>query len=49
MNKPLKFYDLRKRKAFTTSTYVIKTKKGRRFAIAKSPSGVESWRILGKA
>jgi len=47
--EPLKFYDLRAKKAFTTDKYTIKTKKGRRFAIAKSPSGVESWRILGKA
>ena len=50
----LKFYDLKGKKSFTTSEYkiVIKTdKKGnkRRFAVATSPSGIPSWRVLGKA
>ncbi len=44
----LKFYDLSARKVFYTDNYRIVIKKGRRFAIAKSPSGTESWRILGK-
>jgi len=42
----LKFYDLKTRKPFVTSNYKIVTKKGRRFAIAKAPSGAESWRII---
>ncbi len=45
---PLKFYDLRAKKTFTTSDYATKKKKGRKFAIAKSPSGISSWRIMGK-
>ena len=48
MGKELKFYDLKVRKPFTTTNYRIVLKKGRRFAVAKSPSGVEAWRILGK-
>lgn len=44
----LKFYDLKAKKAFTTSNYKIITKKGRRFAVAKAPSGIESYRIVGK-
>jgi hypothetical protein len=45
----LKFYDLRAKKAFTTSTYKVVVKKGRRFAVATAPSGVVSYRIMGKA
>ena len=47
--KPLKFYDLKARKSFTSKNYAIRTKNKRRFAIAKAPSGISSWRILGKA
>jgi len=45
----LKFYDLRKRKSFMTDKYKIVNKKGRKFAVATSPSGVTSYRIMGKA
>jgi hypothetical protein len=45
----LKFYDLKGKKSFTTSEYKVVVKKGRRFAVATSPSGIPSWRILGKA
>ena len=45
---PLKFYDLRAKKTFTSSDYAKKKKSGRNFAVAKSPSGGTSWRILGK-
>ncbi len=48
--KKLKFYDLKKRKSFFSSNYKIVTKlvrgKKRNFAVAKSPSGIESWRII---
>lgn len=48
----LKFYDLKKRKSFTSDRYKLvskKTKTGMRyFAIAKAPSGVPSYRIVGK-
>jgi len=44
----LKFYDVKGKKKFTSDKYRIVTKKGRRFAIAKAPSGIDAWRILGK-
>ena len=48
----LKFMDLRKRKVFLTDKYRLTAKKTKRgityFAIAKAPSGVESWRIVSK-
>ena len=43
----LSFYDLKAKKKFKTDKYKIVTKKKRRFAIAKAPSGIPSWRILG--
>jgi len=45
----LKFYDVKGKKAFTSNNYKTVTKSGRRFAVAKAPSGIEAWRILGKA
>lgn len=48
----LKFYDLKKKKSFTTNRYKFtkkSTKKGMRyFVIAKAPSGIQSWRIVSK-
>lgn len=48
----LKFYDLRKKKSFTTDKFKVKNKrvkgKMRKFAVAKAPSGTESWRALPK-
>lgn len=48
----LKFYDVRARKSFFTNKYkkVSRMVKGnkRMFAVAKAPSGVESWRVLPK-
>jgi len=48
----LKFTDLRTRKVFETDKFkfVVKnTKRGKiRFAVAKAPSGGESWRIVSK-
>jgi len=44
----LKFYDLKGRKSFVTDKYEVKVKNGRKFAVANAPSGIKSWRILGK-
>ena len=41
----LKFYDLKNKKSFTSSNYKIVKRKGKKFAVAKAPSGIESWRI----
>jgi len=48
MPKSLKFYNVKTKKSFTTSTYRTTTRKGRKFAVAKN-AGIECWRILGKA
>lgn len=51
----LKFYDVKKKKSFTTDKYKVvnkknsKTKKMMKFAVAKAPSGIEAWRVLGSA
>ena len=45
----LTFYDLKAKKKFTSSKYKVVTKKGRKFAVAKAPSGIDSYRIMGKA
>lgn len=44
----LSFYDMKSKKKFTTDKYKIIVKKGRRFAVAKAPSGVDSYRIVGR-
>ncbi len=48
----LKFFDVRTRKGFSTDKYKFVAKKVRSniryFAVAKSPSGSESWRIVSK-
>ena len=48
----LKFYDLRKRKSFMTDKFRLTSKRTKRgmtyFAVAKAPSGVETWRIVSK-
>ena len=49
MAKELKFYDLKGRKSFNSSNYKVVVKKGRRFAMAKGPSGIDCYRIMGKA
>ena len=47
MAKMLEFTDLKTKKKFTTSKFTVKkTKKGRRFALAVSPSGGKSARFL---
>ena len=48
----LKFFDLKKRKAFLSDKYVLtskRTKYGMRyFAVTNAPSGIKSWRIVSK-
>ena len=52
MAKELKFYDVKGKKKFTSSTYkkVVKnTKRGKvEFAVANAPSGIKAWRIIGR-
>jgi len=49
--KELQFYDLKTKRKFKSSNYKVVTKqvrgKPRKFAVAKAPSGIASWRILG--
>lgn len=47
--KTLKFYDLKKKKSFTTKKWKRVVKGGKTFAVTTAPSGVTSWRILGKS
>ena len=42
MAEKLKFYDLRKKKAFTTTEYTIKKEKGRYHAACIAPSGCKA-------
>ena len=49
MPETLKFYDLKRRKAFKTNKYSIRKKGGRKFAVATAPSGIPAWRVMGKA
>lgn len=44
----LNFFDLKAKKKFASDKYKIVTKSGRRFAVAKAPSGCDSWRVMGK-
>jgi hypothetical protein len=46
--QPYKFYDLKAKKAFTTSKYKMVSKSGRKFAVATTPSGSTAWRVMGK-
>jgi len=49
MAETLSFYDVKGKKKFKSDKYRIVQKKGRRFAVSKAPSGIEAWRIMGKA
>ncbi len=44
----LKFYDVKGKEKFVSSKFRIVVKGKRRFAVAKAPSGIEAWRIIGK-
>lgn len=50
MAKPkLSFYDVKTKKKFETDNYRVEERKGRFFAVAKSPAGThECWRVLSK-
>jgi len=48
MADKLTFYDVKNKKSFSSATYVIKVKGNTRFAVAKAPSGIEAWRIIGR-
>ena len=45
--EPLEFYDLKGRRAFTTSNYTLIIHNGRKVAVTRAPSGAEARRILG--
>ena len=45
----MEFFDVKSKKKFKTSSFRIEQKKGRSFAVAKSPSGThECWRVISK-
>ena len=44
----LKFYDLKAKKSFMTNDYKIVIKGARKFAVATTPSGSQSYRIVAK-
>ena len=46
----LSFYDVKTKKKFTTSTYSVREKGGRFFAVTKAPAPAthECWRVLSK-
>lgn len=48
MAEELSFYDVKGKEKFLSTKYKIVNKNGRRFAVAKAPSGIEAWRIIGK-
>ncbi|MBX4212009.1 hypothetical protein KW787_00950 [Candidatus Pacearchaeota archaeon] len=50
MEKPkISFYDVKTKKKFETNSYRIVEKKGRFFAVTKSPAGShECWRVVSK-
>jgi hypothetical protein len=49
LGEELGFYDVKGKKKFKAKQWKVVTKKGRKFAVAKAPSGIEAYRILGKA
>ena len=45
----LSFYDVKKKAKFNSTTYTVRQKGGRFFAVTKSPTGThECWRVLSK-
>jgi predicted AlkP superfamily phosphohydrolase/phosphomutase len=49
LGEELAFYDVKGKKKFKTKQWKMVTKKGRKFAVAKAPTGIDAYRILGKA
>lgn len=45
----LKWFDVKLKQKFIPKEYRVEIKNGRRFGVAKAPSGIESWRVLGMA
>lgn len=49
MAEEIEFYDVKSKDKFKTKDYEIRVKKGRSFAVAKSPSGThECWKVVSK-
>ena len=49
MSEEIEFYDVKSKSKFKATEYDVREKKGRYFAVAKSPSGThECWRVLSK-
>ena len=49
MAEELEFFDVKSKKKFKTTNYEIRVKKGRNFAVTKSPEGThECWRVVSK-
>ena len=44
----LKFWDIKTKKSFNADKYTIVPKGGRRFAVTTAPSGIKSYRVIGK-
>ncbi len=45
----MEFFDVKSKKKFKTDTFRIEERKGRFFAVAKSPSGThECWKVVSK-
>lgn len=44
----LKFYDVKAKKSFKSEQYKQVLKNGVKFAVAKAPSGIDSYRIIGR-
>lgn len=50
MKEKLSFYDVKSKSKFESAEYDIRlAKNGRYFAVAKTSSGSEAWRVLSKA
>lgn len=45
----LTFYDVKGKRKFKSSNWKKVTIRGRLFAVTKAPSGINAYRILGKA
>lgn len=48
MVEKLKFFDVKGKTSFTTDKFTLTTRSGRRFAVAKAPSGIQAFRIVKK-
>ena len=45
--KSLEFYDVKSKKKFKSNEYIIRKIKGKKMAVAVSPSKIQSYRLLG--